>query len=192
LLRSGVIGKLVAIHATPGRGGVAMIGTHFFDFARWIVGSEFVKARAELDEVLRSSHRGSQFVDRSGRCEACFQNGVRLTVDLSDDIAPNHGYLLLVGEAGRIEIDEKLGRARLLGSGRRVWEREYVWPGLQAHGVAAALLNLAGDGPLRCTLVDGKAALEVAIASNLSAREGGRWVDLPLTGPVRAEVFPFA
>jgi hypothetical protein len=41
-------------------------------------------------------------------------------------------------------------------------------------------------------LLDGVAALESAIACQLSAREDGRWVTLPLNGEIRDEHFPFA
>lgn len=192
LVNSGVIGRLVAIHAVPGRGGMAMIGTHFFDLARWIVGAEFQKVRAELDEVHRASHRGAEFLDPSGRCEAYFENGVRLTLDLSDSISMSHGFIVLIGDCGRLEVDERLGRIRLLGAGKRTWDREYAWPGLAGHGVAAALLELVGSAPVRCTLQDGAAALEVAIGCNISARENGRWIDLPLEGEHVQEVFAFA
>lgn len=192
LLESGVIGKLIAIHAVPGRGGMAMIGTHFFDFSRWIVGADFQCVRAELDDVVRVSHRGAEFLDRSGRCEAKFTNGVRLTVDLSDAIAMAHGYILLVGDSGRIEIDERFGRVRLLGAGKRVWEKKYAWPGLAGHGVAAALCELLGSEPIQCSIEDGVAALSVAIACNVSSRENGRWVELPLADEYKQEVFPFA
>jgi predicted dehydrogenase len=192
LIRSGVIGRLVAVYAIQGRGGMAMIGTHFFDYVRWIVGDEIARIRGEADDVVRIDHRGAQFVDRSGRAEAYFRNGVRFSLDLSDTIAVKQGLLIFVGEAGRIEVDERLGRVRLLGAGGRVWEREYVWPGAQSVGVGAALLQLAKGGPVQCTLADGKAALEAAIACNVSSRQGGAWVELPLVGTDRGEHFPFA
>jgi predicted dehydrogenase len=192
LIESRAIGNLVAIHAVPGRGGMAMIGTHFFDFARWIVGSSYCRVRAELDSNVRESHRGSDFVDRSGRCEAFFFNGVRLTVDLSDAISMAHGYIVFIGDAGRIEVDEKLGLIRMLGAGQRYWERDYAWPGLALHGVAVAINELVSGKPISCTIEDGEAALEVAIACNLSSHDGGLWVDLPLHNRDRDEVFPFA
>jgi hypothetical protein len=41
-------------------------------------------------------------------------------------------------------------------------------------------------------VADGRAALEAAIACQLSAREGERWVTLPLKGGIYDEIFPFA
>lgn len=192
ILASGVIGKPVSVQAVPGRGGFAMIGTHCFDFARWIIGSDFVRLRAELDPVVRTSHRGSQFNDPSGRCEAWFANGVRYHLDLSDSLGGKHGNIVIYGDTGRLEIDEVHGQIRLIGGSGRIWQQEYVWPGAQTSGVARALLELLGNGPISCTLADGTAALEAAIAANFSARRQGQWVDLPLPIEVRTEIFPFA
>ena len=36
------------------------------------------------------------------------------------------------------------------------------------------------------------AALEAAVATHLSSRQGGDWIDLPITGAEREERFPFA
>jgi hypothetical protein len=89
-------------------------------------------------------------------------------------------------------VDERLGRVRLVGTGGRAWEAEYISPDVLELGVAAALNDLQGGSPPRATLADGRAALEAAIACQVSAREGGRWVDLPLTGEVSKERFAFA
>lgn len=192
LLASEAIGPLRALHFTFGHGGFAMIGTHLFDFARWLTGAEFTRLRACLDAESGADRRGQRFQDPSGRCEAEMTGGLRLHVDLSADLPLRQAYFVLVGERGRIEVDERLGHLRLVGAGGRVWEDGYV--GLQALelGVASALLDLQGGQPARCDARDARAALEAAIACHLSAREGGRWVSLPLKGTIRDERFAFA
>jgi predicted dehydrogenase len=193
LIDSGVIGKACSIKFTFGRSGFSMIGTHLFDFARWLCEADIVELRAELDEVIRPSRRGAQFVDQSGRCQALLSNGVRVTVDLSDDLVIKHGFFVIFGEAGRIEVDERLGRMRLVGYGGRIWEEGYVaGPDAFPLGVATALCELQEGREPRCTVADGRAALEAAIACHVSAREGERWVTLPLKGEIYDETFPFA
>jgi hypothetical protein len=50
---------------------------------------------------------------------------------------------------------------------------------------------LAGTGTIACTIEDGAAALEVAIAANVSARNEGAWVNLPLSAEAGEERFRF-
>lgn len=193
LIDSGVIGKACAIQITFGRSGFSMIGTHLFDFVRWLFKADIVALRAEFDEVIRPSRRGAQFMDQSGRCQALLANGIRVTLDLSDDLVMKHACFVVFGEGGRIEVDERLGRMRLVGYGGRVWEEGYLaGPSAFPLGVATALLELQEGREPRCTVADGRAALEAAIACQLSAREGERWVTLPLKGGIYDEIFPFA
>lgn len=192
LLDSDVLGRPRSIHFVFGRAGFAMIGTHLFDLGRWLLGGDLARLRADLDSVNVATKRGGQFVDRSGRCEALLRNGTRLTLELSADLPLQQMFFVVACERGRLEVDERLGRVRLVGTGGRAWDAEYVFPDALRLGVARALFELRrGDAP-RCTLADGRAALEAAVACQVSAREGGRWVDLPLAGNTRQEAFPFA
>lgn len=192
LIHSGAIGQVCSIHFTFGRAGFAMIGTHLFDFTRWLFEADIVKLHAELDEALRPSHRGAHFVDQSGRCQAQLANGVRVTVDLSDALALRQAFFVIFGEQGRIEVDERLGRVRLVGYGGRVWEEGYSSLNAIELGVATALYELQTGKKPRCTLTDGRAALEAAIGCQVSARTGGQWITFPLNGEVYHEKFPFA
>ena len=191
LLALGVIGRPVSVYCAPGRGGFSMIGTHGFDFLRWILADEPARVRAEFDAEQVPSHRGADFSDRSGRCEVEFRGGVRAVVDLGSRHLRPHGLTLVMGDAGRLEIDDKAGTVRLHGASGFVHELDHPWPGGQGPGVAAALAELAGKSPVSCTVDDGARALEVAVAANHSARSGGGWVDLPLSRELAAERFAF-
>lgn len=192
LIDSGVIGRVCSAHFTFGRAGFAMIGTHLFDFTRWLFQSDLVRLSADLDTVQRTDRRGTRFVDQPGRCQALLANGVRLTLDLSDDLALRQAFFVLAGERGRIEVDERLGRLRLVGYGGRIWEEGYAGLTAIELGVATALLELHHNRAPRCTAHDGRAALEAAIACQESARTGSAWISLPLNGETYHEQFPFA
>lgn len=192
LIDGGVIGRVCSLHFTFGRAGFAMIGSHLFDFIRCLFGADIVQLRAELDAPTRPDRRGARFADPSGRCQGLLSNGVRFTVDLSDDLALRQAFFVIFGERGRIEVDERLGRMRLVGYGGRVWEEGYSSLDAIELGVATALFELHTDKPPRCSPRDGRAALEAAIACQLSARDGNRWITLPLDGTVSHERFPFA
>ncbi len=192
LIAGGAIGHACSVHFTFGRAGFGMIGSHLFDLTRWLFAADIVRLRAELDEVIRPDRRGERFVDQSGRCQALLSNGARLTVDLSDDLALRQAFFVVVGEHGRIEVDERLGRMRLVGHGGRVWEEGYAGLNAIDLGVATALFELQAGRAPRCTAQDGRAALEAAIACQVSARCGSPWIDLPLNGDIAHERFPFA
>jgi len=192
LLDSGVLGEVRAMHFVYGRAGFAMIGTHLFDLARWLTGSELIRLRAELDPNPGTNKRGKQFVDPPGYCEGRFANGARLTMDLSSDLHLRQRMFTVICERGRVEVDERLSWVRLVGTGNRVWEGEYISPDALQFGVATALHDLQQGGPPAATLEDGRAALEAAIACQVSHREEARWVELPLAGDIRKERFPFA
>ena len=191
LLALGVIGRPVSVYCAPGQGGFSMIGTHTFDFLRWILADEPIRVRAEFDADQVPSHRGRDFSDKSGRCEVEFRSGVRAIVDLSSRHHRPHGLTVVLGDAGRLEIDDKAGVVRLHGASGFVHELDHPWPGGQGLGVAAALVQLAGNTMISCTVNDGARALEVAVAANHSARTGGGWVGLPLSPDLAAERFAF-
>jgi predicted dehydrogenase len=192
LLRRGVVGEPQAVHFLFGRAGFAMIGSHLFDLARWLLDGNICRIRAELDSPVQSARRREQSDDRCGRCEGVMSGGQRIFVDLSESLSMQQFHFVVMCEHGRLEVDERLGHARLVGTGGRAWETDYVWPGANELGVAVALHELVGKKALRCTLLDGLASLEAAIACNISSRENGRWVDLPLPPEARREVFGFA
>jgi hypothetical protein len=109
-------------------------------------------------------------------------------------------YLMIVATPhARIEIDELNTRWRVTmrteESRKLPFTRygspmeEVAFPQIE-HDIAAltgrALVELAGDGPLSCTVEDGLKSLEMVIAFHESERRGNARVDLPLAGDARA------
>lgn len=190
LLGTGVIGEVRAIRFTWGPGAFAMIGTHLFDLARMWTGEDIVAVRAERDEEVLPSHRGSRFRDHSGRVEAATRGGIRVSVDLSSDLVHRHRHALLVGTKGRLAIDEGNRRLTLEAGSGRGWRMDFPF---DIDLTAAATLDalLSGEPPA-CSAADGRAALECAIACDLSADRGSTLIELPLRGEDRQMVFPYA
>jgi len=190
LIQGGVIGSVKAFHITWGPGAFAMIGTHLFDLARMLTNQEIVRVRAERDNDILPSHRGDQFIDYSGRCEAELSKNTRLFIDLSSDLGMRHRHFLLIGEKGRLEFDENLKFLRLIGSSGRAWETALPY---DVDLAAATTLSELREGKTpACSLSDGRSALEAIIGCELSAREGGQWVTLPISDAAREESFPYA
>ena len=192
LLAAGTVGSLRAVYFFMGSAGLAMMGTHLFDLARWLTGSEVARVRAELDPAVDPHGRGADFCDHVGRAEAVMSDGTRLVLDLSAGLELRQSAMVLACEQGRIEVDERLGLVRLVGSGKRVWESPYLHKGTVIDGIARALLELAEGKPPRCGVEDGRAALEAVVGCHASHRQGSAWVELPVAGDVRAEQFAFA
>lgn len=192
LIRSGVIGDVKALNFMWGRNGFAMIGTHLFDFARLLTGADIAEVRCTLATERRVTWRGDEFVDQPGFATATMTDGTRVTIDLSSDLDTQQGYLVIVGSVGRIEVDEMLGKVRMVGRGRRVWEAPYGFADCLAVGGAKAIVDLEQGVAPACTVADGLAALEAVIGCQLSDRAGGDAVELPLGQEQAAEVFPFA
>lgn len=192
ILDSGSLGAPRAIYVIGGTAGLAMMGTHYVDLARWLAASDVVRVRATLDDLSDPNSRGSQFHDPVGRVEAVLANGVRLILDQSAGLRLKQSAFTVLCEDGRLEVDERVGSIRLVGAGQRVWQSPYAHKGAVLDGVARALLELSVGEPARCTLADGAAALEAVIACHESARHDGAWVAVPVAGAIRDEEFRFA
>jgi len=192
LIASGAIGEVKALNFMWGRNGFAMIGTHLFDFARMLTDSEVAEVQCSLDPDVRVTWRGAGYVDQPGYATAIMADGTRVAIDLSTDLAVQQGYLVIVGETGRIEVDEMLGRVRMVGQGRRVWDSAYGFADCLPLGGAKAIADLHDAINPACTVHDGLAALEATVACQLSDRNQGAPVTLPILGADAAEVFPFA
>ncbi len=192
LIQSGAIGEIHSLHYNFGRAGMAMIGTHLFDFTRWLFDAEIISVKAHMDDVVRSNWRGSHFVDHSGRVDLKLNNRILVTLDLSDSMPLQQDHFIIYGATGRLEVDQRNERIRLVANSGRVWEEHYAWHDMISVGLSTALIELNNRKTPRCTAEDGYKALEATIACLQSQRHQNAWIDLPLKGEIMKEVFPFA
>lgn len=192
LINSGIIGQVHSLHYNFGRAGMAMIGTHLFDFVRWLFDGEILSVKAHLDHVERPSWRGSQFVDHSGRVELKMDKNIWITLDLSDNMPLQQDFFVIYGATGRLEVDQRNETIRMVATAGRTWEEHYAWHHMIQVGLSRALIEINNSKPARCGPQDGYKALEAAIACYHSHRNQNAWTDLPLNGTIVEEVFPFA
>ncbi len=179
----GHIGSIRHISVSGGPGGMGMTGTHFFDLARFLTGTEAEWVTGHLRESGRPNPRGHQFHDPEGYVLAGLRGGIRLFVDLSGDVRREDRLVVLQGEWGRIVVDERA----------RVWraatsfspELTFPFRGTLSPGglFALAVRELTGEPPtVACGVRDGLAAAEIAIAAHLSQSRDHRPVAVPLEG----------
>lgn len=190
-VKHGYIGSLRQVCAVPGPGGLGMIGSHFFDFIAYLADSPLAWVMGFLDTPDRRIWQGPQFKDPGGYAMVGLQNGVRGYLDNSDDLNYKSGFVVLRGDAGQIEIDERLRQWHLdnRSLGRRTFQfidttevRQYF------AKVAAQMLS---DARPPCGAPEGIAALEAVVAVHLSSSRANVKIPLPLQGKDAELEFPF-
>ena len=193
LIESGRIGKLSHFWFTCGGGLFAGNGTHFMDLARMLSGSDAVSVGGVIDATGSPNPRGRQFQDPGAVALFLFRNGMRLVVDMFEDlgIPPR---IEIVGSIGRVLIDEIEGKWQVVARGDEDQLRpvgEYWLPLVPVpfsgekeldmlQMLTDGLSELISDGPISCTGADGLASLEMALGTHLSSSRGGVQVPLPL------------
>jgi len=190
-VEQGYIGAPRVIYAVPGPGGLAMIGVHWFDLIAYLGNSSFAWVVGSLDTVEKPNRRGPQFKDPGGFALAALQNGVRAYLDISDDLNRKDLFLVLRGDAGRIEVDERL----------RVWHLDHPSLGrrtFQFSGSTKESVNfipvaqeMLSDAAPSCGTLEGIAALEAVVATHLSSTRNSAKICLPLQGPDSDPEFAF-
>jgi predicted dehydrogenase len=187
----GYIGSPRVIYAVPGPGGLAMIGVHWFDLIAYLGNSSFAWVVGSLDTVEKPNRRGPQFKDPGGFALAGLQNGVRGYIDISDDLNRKDLFLVIRGDAGRIEVDERL----------RVWHldhpslgrRSFPFTGSTQESVnfIPVVQEMLSDAPASCGTAEGIGALEAVVAAHLSSSRNNSKICLPLQGQDSEPEFAF-
>ena len=193
LIAGGLIGKICHFWFSCGGGLFAGNGTHFMDLARMLSGSNPVSVAATTDSTGSPNPRGAEFQDPGAVAIYHFDNGMRLVVDMFEDlgIPPR---IELAGSIGRMLIDEVDGRWEILaraGDDREKPVGQYWLPLVPTPFEPVALdmvqilvdglKELLSGGPITCSGVDGLKTLEMVIGAHVSSRKGGVPIPLPLS-----------
>lgn len=187
----GYIGSFRHIYAVSGPGGVASMGVHFFDFMAYLADSPVAWVIGFLNASDRPNWKGPQFNDPGGYAVVGLQNGVRGFLDNSMDLNRKDIFVVLRGDAGRIEIAEQRRQWHLdhPSLGRRTFQfNDTTELSLYFAKVAAQMLS---DTPPSCGATEGIAALEAVVAVHLSSSRANVRIPLPLQGKDAELEFPF-
>jgi predicted dehydrogenase len=190
-IEHGYIGSLRHVYAVPGPGGLAMIGVHFFDLMAYLADSPLAWVVGFLDGCDRPNRRGPQFKDPGGYAMVGFQNGVRGCLDVSDDLNHKDPLVVLRGDAGRIEIYERLRQWQLDNHslGRRTFQfGDALQEGPLFAKTAAQMLSEEAPS---CGAAEGIRALEGVVAVHVSSSRDNAKISLPLNGQDAEREFPF-
>jgi predicted dehydrogenase len=202
-LQSGLIGRPAHFWFTSGGGLFAGNGTHIMDLVRMLTRSNPVMVVASFEENGKPNPRGPQFQDPGGVAIYWFENGMRLVIDLCEDIAVPPRFEI-VGSRGRVLIDEVEGRWEIgtRPAKQNEAQTENWWDALVTRPIESASLDMAAmmatglkellsGEEITCTGEDGLATVEMVIAAHISSRQGRVPIRLPLAAEYRQIDVPF-
>jgi len=190
-IEHGFIGNVRQIYASLGPGGLAMVGVHFIDLIAWLGQAPITWVIGHFDPISTPNRRGIEFHDPGGYLLLNLANGVRGYVDASDDLNQRDNFMIIRGETGRIEIDERHGVWHIINDtlGRYTFQfTDTTKPAQYFQKVAAEMLS---DSPSSCPAEPAINALEAIVAAYYSSRNQQIKINLPLYGEGTLEEFPW-
>ena len=193
LIAEGTIGKPCHFSSVLGGGLFAGNGTHTMDLARMLSGAEPTSVTAFIDPTNSRNPRGEQFSDPGALAVYWFDNGMRLVIDMFEDLGVATP-MDLIGTIGHIKIDEPSTNWQITarqGADREEPVNKYWLPLVPVPFTAEPLnmINMLASGirelisadSILCSGEDGMAALEMVIGAHVSSRLGNSPVSLPLS-----------
>ncbi|WP_339034801.1 Gfo/Idh/MocA family oxidoreductase [Bradyrhizobium symbiodeficiens] len=182
-------GGLRSMVVTASNFGLAMNGCHYFEAFRYLTNEEVTEISCWFDPNTVPNPRGPQYVDRSGQLRGITASGGRLIIELGADLG--HGIEVIYGcRNGQILVDELAGFVRgihRLPEYRDLPTTRYGMPANEfQRKIAQAdvtkptedLWRAMLSGDLYPTGENGRHAIAVLVAANLSGESGGRTVAL--------------
>ena len=188
-----VIGKIKTIIITSGAGGLAAVGTHYFDICSYLFDATPKSVYAVSVNCNIPNPRGSEFVD-PGYLILNFDGKRRAFLDLGDDLGVQP-LIEIIGEYGRVKIDiindtisickrrdEDIEKPNYLyGLPNIVVKNESLNMGSLPDLIENVVENLLSDEDVLCDAKIAKNNVEVysAIRESFST---GKAVNFPITG----------
>ena len=176
----GYIGNLKQIYSIPGPGGFAMVGSHLIDIAAFLGDSKIKWAAGSLDKEIGPNKRGIDFFDPGGYATLGLENNIRIYIDLSEDLIRKSKFMVLYGESGRIEIDERTGIWHLINDMFQRKSFSFIGPVKPAEYFTKVVLEILSSEPSSCSADDSLNTLEAIIAIHISDNRNYQRIYLPL------------
>jgi predicted dehydrogenase len=196
-------GGLSSVTVVAGNFGIANNGSHYFEMFRYLTGEMPASVVAWFSNENVPNPRGPEFEDRAGSIRLTTASNRRFYMDASAD--QGHGmHVTYAGPYGRLDVDELVGRARLVvrkADHRAVPTTRYGMPAeLEEFAIAPADAIAPTRAVLSALLSDdhypggdiGRMAVEVLSAAYASHEQGSRTIALATAELPRDRVFPWA
>jgi predicted dehydrogenase len=182
LIARGEIGR-VRTAVVYGVAGISHNGSHLIDTLRHLVGDDVEWVIGHIDDDATAQTED----DVPGLALLHFRNGAHAYVNMQDPAVTSF-EIDVVGESGRVRVYANGMEAELwtagpnligLGLNRQPFPRPPRFKAPPLHAVDDLCDALEEGRETRCTLRDGRAALEIALALRESHRRGGARIALP-------------
>ena len=184
-LNSKKLGKIVSINYLCGNLGIAMNGTHFFDFFKFLTGSEIIKLKSKIKVDKNINPRGRKFKDYEGQISLWSKSGHRGYIDSSS--SSHHGETLLcICKYGILFIDLFTGNVLInyrKSSSKKLSSNRYACPFISEKTkikidniITTTKINLQKflNNKNYVSLKDGILPVKVLIAALSSSEKKGR------------------
>jgi predicted dehydrogenase len=182
LIARGEIGR-PRTAVTYGVAGISHNGSHLIDTLRYLLGDDVDWLVGHIDDEARAATED----DCTGLALLHFRGGTHAYLNMIDPAVTSF-EIDVVGEQGRVRVscnglEAELWTAgpNLVGLGMN--RQPFPWPVRPQSFALLAIEDIVAAveqrRPARCTMRDGRAALEVAVALRESHRRGGVRIPLP-------------
>jgi len=166
-----------------GVAGISHNGSHLIDTLRHVVGDDVDWLVGHIDDDARAKTDE----DVTGLALLHFKGGVHAYINMADP-GPTSFEIDVVGDSGRVRVHANGVEAELwtvgpnlvgLGLNRQPFPHDVRPKGFALVAVEDIVEAIERNRQPRCTMRDGRAALEIALAIRESHRRGGVRITLP-------------
>lgn len=179
-------GDLVDIHLIGSNFGLAMNGSHFIEFFKWLLDEEIVSVSAKLSLQKSINPRGSQFKDYFGDLRAITYSNLPIYISFPE--SAGHGIITIYNfNFAKIIVDELTGSIQVktrsptdfslpttrYGLKSTQMNHEFPIPSLEALS-RVLIRNLINGAPVP-RLEDGVYTLKVIFSAILSSKNSQAW-----------------
>ena len=179
-------GELVDINLIGSNFGLAMNGSHFIEFFKWLLDEEIVSVSSKLGFQKSLNPRGSQFKDYCGELRAVTYSNLPIYISFPE--SAGHGILTIYNfNFAKIIVDELTGSMQVKTRssadfdlpttryGLKSSQLNYEFPIPSLEALSRDLIrNLINEGPVP-SLEDGVYTLKVIFSAILSSKNSQAW-----------------
>lgn len=182
-------GELVDINLIGSNFGLAMNGSHFIEFFKWLLDEEIISVSSKLSLQKNLNPRGSQFRDYFGELRAITFSNLPIYITFPE--SAGHGILTIYNfNFAKIIVDELTGSIQVKTRtptdfnlpttryGLKSTQLNYEFPIPSLEALSRDLIrNLVYEGPVP-SLEDGVYTLKVIFSAILSSKNSQAWTNV--------------
>jgi predicted dehydrogenase len=173
------IGKINSIQISIGKGELAMIASHYFDYLKYLLDKEPIKVQATLTQPEENT-RGHGYEDNNGTCMLFYEDGITAAFDFSANHKRKDVQILIKCEEGYIFYDEHRGYILIAQKGMAPFVYNSLELGTTKIGIQRVLSDILSDEPssVKCSFADAHEVVKIIYACHYSSNNNSEMVDI--------------